>query len=286
VAFIADGQAPVEQPGQGALHFPAMAAQPRRRLHTTAGDPRRDVPAAQHPPAARVVVAPLSPCSLAGRRRGRPGRPRGPMTAGTASTMGSSSCESWVLAADSPTASGIPPASISRWYLEPGLPRSTGFAPTSSPHAGPAHSRCRWRPWTSRPGHRHRASPAADGAGASQTPACCQSRSRRQQGLDGRPHLVRDELLGHRQGRRRGRHGAGSSRTTPAVVKPPPSEGPLGLAGRRVRPDVQMPPLRGHLGGPQHLLAMVGVLRSRLARQSQVPYPRAIPMAISDSGGG
>jgi transposase len=57
---------------------------------------------------------PLSACSLAGRRRGRPGRPRGPMTAGTASTMGSSSCESWVLAADSPTASGSPVASISR----------------------------------------------------------------------------------------------------------------------------------------------------------------------------
>jgi hypothetical protein len=59
------------------------------------------------------------------------------MTAGTASTMGSSSCESWVLAADSPTASGNPVASISRWYLDPGLPRSTGFAPTRSPHVGP-----------------------------------------------------------------------------------------------------------------------------------------------------
>jgi hypothetical protein len=29
------------------------------------------------------------------RRRGRPDRPRGRITAGTASTMGSSSCESW-----------------------------------------------------------------------------------------------------------------------------------------------------------------------------------------------
>ena len=68
-----------------------------------------------------------------------PGRPRGPTIAGTASTMASSSWESWVLAADNPTASGTPVASISRWYLEPGLPRSTGLAPTSSPHAGPAH---------------------------------------------------------------------------------------------------------------------------------------------------
>jgi hypothetical protein len=55
------------------------------------------------------------------------------MTAGTASTSGSRSCESWVLAADRPTASGMPLASITRWYLEPGLPRSTGFAPVNSP---------------------------------------------------------------------------------------------------------------------------------------------------------
>jgi hypothetical protein len=55
------------------------------------------------------------------------------MIAGTASTSSSNSCESWVLAADSPTANGIPVASISRWYLEPDLPRSTGFAPVSSP---------------------------------------------------------------------------------------------------------------------------------------------------------
>src|SRR5215211_4167698 len=80
---------------------------------------------------------PLSACSLAGRLRGRPGRPRGPMTVGTASISCSRSWESWVLAADNPTASGTPVASISRWYLDPGLPRSTGFAPVSSPHAGP-----------------------------------------------------------------------------------------------------------------------------------------------------
>jgi hypothetical protein len=79
----------------------------------------------------------LLACSLAGRRRGRPGRPRGPSTAGTASTSCSSSYESWVLAADTPTANGMPAASISRWYMEPGLPRSTGFAPVSSPPPGP-----------------------------------------------------------------------------------------------------------------------------------------------------
>jgi hypothetical protein len=76
---------------------------------------------------------------LAGRFRGRPGRPQGPLIAGTASTMGSSSTESWVLAADSPTARGMPRRSVSRWYLDPGLPRSVGFGPVSSPPLG-AHA--------------------------------------------------------------------------------------------------------------------------------------------------
>jgi hypothetical protein len=130
--------------------------------------------------------SPLSACSLTGRRCGRPGRPRGPMIAGTASTTCSNSNESWVLAADNPTARGMPVASISRWYLEPALPRSTGLAPVSSPHAGPARSRCQWRPGTSRPGWCRRASPAADdaaaptlrpvasrGAAASRSRRCC-----------------------------------------------------------------------------------------------------------------
>ena len=57
-ALVADRQAPIgQQPGQGALHLPALAAQPLAGLHPTAGDPRRDVPAAQHPPAARGVIA-------------------------------------------------------------------------------------------------------------------------------------------------------------------------------------------------------------------------------------
>jgi hypothetical protein len=78
--------------------------------------------------------------SLAGRLRGRPGQPRGPLTGGTASTIGSSSMESWVLAADSPTASGMSPRSTSRWYLEPGLPRSIGFGMVSSPPPFGAHA--------------------------------------------------------------------------------------------------------------------------------------------------
>jgi hypothetical protein len=109
---------------------------------------------------------PLSPCSLAGRRRGRPGRLRGLLMDGTASTTTSSSIESWVLAADSLTARGMPRRSTSRWYLDPGLPRSVGFGPVSSPPAWRARSSCPGWPATSRAGPRGRAGPTAGGAAA------------------------------------------------------------------------------------------------------------------------
>jgi hypothetical protein len=109
---------------------------------------------------------PLSPCSLAGRLRGRPGRPRGPLTGGTASTIGSSSIESWMLAPDRPAASGMPRRSTSRWYLEPGLPRSVGFGPVSVPPAWRARSTRPRSPVTSRCDRRGRAGPAAGDAAA------------------------------------------------------------------------------------------------------------------------
>jgi hypothetical protein len=112
-ALVADRQAPVgQQPGQRPLDLPAMATQPGAGLHPTAGDPRRDAPAAQQLPAARVVIALIT--MQRGRSLARPSGPaRGPMTAGTAPTSCSSSSESWVVAADNPTANRIPPLSIS-----------------------------------------------------------------------------------------------------------------------------------------------------------------------------
>jgi hypothetical protein len=80
---------------------------------------------------------PLSAWSLAGRFRGRPGRPRGPMIGGIASTTRTSWVESWVLAAESRMARGMPLRSTTRWYLEPALPRSTGFGPVASPPFSP-----------------------------------------------------------------------------------------------------------------------------------------------------
>jgi len=108
---------------------------------------------------------PLSQWSLAGRLRGRPGRPRGPLTGGTASTRRSSS-ESWVLAADSSTVSGMPRRSTSRWYLDPDLPRSVGFGPVSSPPAWRARSSCPGWPGTSRADCCGPAGPAVGGAAA------------------------------------------------------------------------------------------------------------------------
>jgi hypothetical protein len=119
---------------------------------------------------------PLSPWSLAGRLRGRPGRPCGPLIGGTASTTASTSMESWVLAAESATARGMPRRSTSRWYLDPGLPRSVGFGPVSVPLVWRARSASpRW-PGTSRAGPGGQAHPAAGGAGAATPPpARCQS---------------------------------------------------------------------------------------------------------------
>lgn len=73
---------------------------------------------------------PLSACSLAGRRRGRPAHWR---IAGTASTTGSSNLLSCRLAGEIFRASGKPLASKRICRLEPGLPRSVGFGPVSSP---------------------------------------------------------------------------------------------------------------------------------------------------------
>jgi hypothetical protein len=114
VAAVADLQvAEAHQPGDGALHPPAVAPQAFTGLDAAPGDPRVDAPAAQRPPAAWIVIALIGVQS--GRAPARPTGPaRGPMIAGIASTSGSSSSESWVLAAESATAKGIPRPSTTR----------------------------------------------------------------------------------------------------------------------------------------------------------------------------
>ncbi len=69
------------------------------------------------------------------------------MIGGMASTRGSSWVESWALAAERRTASGIPFRSTTRWYLEPALPRSVGLGPVCfAPLFGPDAEAVQARP--------------------------------------------------------------------------------------------------------------------------------------------
>jgi hypothetical protein len=133
------------------------------------------------------------------------------LTGGTASMTASSSIESWVLAADRPTARGLPRRSTSPWYLLPGLPRSVGLGPVSSPPLG-AHAHV-----TQAPPAGDRAA-TAELAGGQQPPrnagaqlvddpgqrgtvvrtgsAAVAAWRRRQQGLDRLPQLIGDEDIG------------------------------------------------------------------------------------------
>jgi hypothetical protein len=72
----------------------------------------------------------------------------------------------WRLAADSPTANGMPHRSTSKWYLDPGVPRSVGFGPVRQPPAWRARSSCPGTPATSRAGRYGRAGPATGGRAA------------------------------------------------------------------------------------------------------------------------
>ena len=136
--LVADAEpAEAQQPRQRPLHDPPVPPEALARLDAAPGDARRDATARRARRFSEESYA-LSACSLAGRFRGRPGRPRGPTIGGMASTTGSSSFESWTLAAESRTASGMPLRSTTRWYLLPRLPRSAGFGPVSlAPALGP-----------------------------------------------------------------------------------------------------------------------------------------------------
>jgi hypothetical protein len=125
--------AAAQEPGERALHHPAVPSESLRGVKSPTGNPRHDAARSQRARRRGEESYALSACSLAGRLRGRPGFPRGPMIGGMASTSGSSWVASWALAAESRTASGMPLRSTTKWYFEPGLPRSVGFGPVASP---------------------------------------------------------------------------------------------------------------------------------------------------------
>jgi hypothetical protein len=73
VAAVADLQvAEAHQPGDSALHPPAVTPQPVTGLDPAPGDPGADAPPAQRPPAAWIVIALIAMQS--GRVAGAAGR--------------------------------------------------------------------------------------------------------------------------------------------------------------------------------------------------------------------
>ena len=139
--LVADGQPPVlAEPGQGALHHPAMATQPLAGVDAFAGDAHPDVALGKRAATARDVVGlvgmqlgrPLAAVAvrLLDRRHGIEHRPRRrPIRGG------------WPRSAVSPM--GVRARSVRMWRFVPGLPRSVGLGPTTSPPFWPGcwHSR-------------------------------------------------------------------------------------------------------------------------------------------------
>jgi hypothetical protein len=158
-AVIAPVQGAVAvQPGDCALHDPAVFAKAGAVGAVAFGDPRCD---AALPEGLTVAFAVLG---AVGEQRLRPElaiaagrRPR--------STSGSNSVMSLRFAAVNVTARGMPWPSQITWCLEPGRPRSTGEGPVLAPPLWPEHASCPGPPETSQAGQRPAVRPTAPGAG-------------------------------------------------------------------------------------------------------------------------
>jgi hypothetical protein len=122
ILVVADAQpAAAGQPGDRAFHLPAVAAEPGRWLHGTAGDPHPD-PLPREVAAAAAVVVGLVGVDLVGSiAPSTPGR----TDLGDVVQQGLEDCRSGVLAAVISSDSGNPVPSAARWSLHPGLARST-----------------------------------------------------------------------------------------------------------------------------------------------------------------
>jgi hypothetical protein len=122
ILVVADAQpAAAGQPGDRAFHLPAVAAEPGRWFHGTAGDPHPD-PLPREVAAAAAVVVGLVGVDLVGSiAPSTPGR----TDLGDVVQQGLEDCRSGVLAAVISSDSGNPVPSAARWSLHPGLARST-----------------------------------------------------------------------------------------------------------------------------------------------------------------
>ena len=140
------------------------------------GQQGHDVTSPETAPYRRRVVAAIPEHTV----RPLPRSPRSPCSGGIASTNARASCESFRFAPVRRTASGTPRPSQIRWRLLPRLARSVGFGPVWSP---PYTARMEQLSTTARDQSiwSSRASQSRSAKWIrSHTPACCQSRKRRQ----------------------------------------------------------------------------------------------------------
>jgi shikimate kinase len=133
--LVADLQAAAaDQPPQGRLDHPPVAAQPLAGLDAAPGDPGV-MPRRRR---ARRQVGWHRPCQRAAfRTPARPTRPA-PRPDGRRDRIDQLLQQQRVMGVGrrQPHRQRNPSPIDSRWYLEPDLPWSTGLAPVSSPHAG------------------------------------------------------------------------------------------------------------------------------------------------------
>ena len=128
--LIPDSEAPVlMDPAQRPFHHPTEYPQAAAVLRPPLRHHRLDPQLTQSLAVWLRVVAPV-----AHQRVGlRPRWPAFPATAGSSLKSGANSLTSWMLAAVTLEASGMPWPSVITWCLLPGLARSTGLGPVFSP---------------------------------------------------------------------------------------------------------------------------------------------------------
>jgi hypothetical protein len=165
------------EPGKRPLHDPPPPAQSTPVRGATPGEPRYDMPRPQSAPNRRRVVAAIPEHTIRPLPRGRPGSP---CSGEIASTNAIAFCESFRFAPVRRTASRTPRPSQIRWRLLPRLARSVGFGSIWSP---PYTARMEQLSTTARDQSiwSEQASQSRSAKWIrSHTPACCQSRTRRQ----------------------------------------------------------------------------------------------------------
>src|SRR5829696_3501481 len=122
--LIADREpAVLRKPGQCALHNPPVSSQSLTGFDAPPGDAWSYAPLSQGFSATREVVAFVG-VELLGTLPPSAGTATRPLIGSIASTASSSTLESWMFAALSTTASGMPPRSATRWRFVPAFPLS------------------------------------------------------------------------------------------------------------------------------------------------------------------